>query len=389
MFNKKISYPIAIIIGLIILAPQVSFGAERFGRDLFFGLQQDSDIMKLQEFLASEGLYSGPITGNFFSLTLKAVKAFQSREGITPAAGYFGPKTRVRANALIGAQIQASEQQAAIEGGKGITQSTISQTANNSISNIQLQLDVLLKQVNILQQQLQVQQQTQQTSQNTQSQTSQQASTVVSEITKAPANAQPSTNSLEITSISIGSWASDLTTAQIYWQTSQPTDSAKIYIYQNSNDSTPLFSLTEHNFSKSHSATLRSALGLVPGTNYVYKIIATNAFSSTEKNGTFSTPTPPPGSVEISSDKSGVKNDGMDYATLTIKNLSPNQEVQINGESYVSDGGGLIIYKTQPTTRGSCDSSDSRMIITVSDGEKFYTKILQIINVQSRGGPCA
>lgn len=110
-------YLFAFIIGLFLLSSQVSFGAEQFNRDLSFGFQQDSDITKLQEFLSDKGLYSGPITGNFFSLTLKAVKAFQVREGIMPAAGYFGPKTRARANELLGAQVQASNQQAAAETG--------------------------------------------------------------------------------------------------------------------------------------------------------------------------------------------------------------------------------------------------------------------------------
>lgn len=159
MFTKKVFYPILIIVGLIVLLPQVSFGAEQFSRDLSFGFQQDSDVTKLQEFLSDEGLYSGPITGNLFSLTLKAIKAFQTREGITPAAGYFGPKTRVRANALLGAQVQASNQQTIAETGQNITQPTIPQTTNNSTSNIQSQLEALLKQLDQLRQQVKTQQQ--------------------------------------------------------------------------------------------------------------------------------------------------------------------------------------------------------------------------------------
>lgn len=180
MFNKKVFYSIVIIIGLVILSPRVSFGAEQFSRDLSFGFQQDSDVTKLQEFLSDEGLYSGPITGNFFSLTLRAVKAFQSREEITPAAGYFGPKTRVRANALLGAQVQASNQQAVAETGQNITQPVIPQTTNNSVSNMQSQLEALLKQVALLQQQLQTQQQnqiTETTVSSTQTQTQTQTQT--------------------------------------------------------------------------------------------------------------------------------------------------------------------------------------------------------------------
>jgi len=49
-----------------------------FDRDLFYGLRQDPQVTELQEFLTTQGVYSGPVTGNFFSLTLKAVKDFQT-----------------------------------------------------------------------------------------------------------------------------------------------------------------------------------------------------------------------------------------------------------------------------------------------------------------------
>jgi peptidoglycan hydrolase-like protein with peptidoglycan-binding domain len=175
MLTKRVLYSIIVIVSLVALSPRVSFGAEQFNRDLSFGLQQDSDVTKLQEFLSDEGLYSGPITGNFFSLTLKAVKAFQSREGIMPAAGYFGPKTRTRASELFGTQTQTSNQQAATETGQGITQSVASQTTDSSVTNtIQSQLQALLSQVSLLQQQLQIQQQTQQSIVDIQSQVNQQ-----------------------------------------------------------------------------------------------------------------------------------------------------------------------------------------------------------------------
>lgn len=75
--------------------------AASFDNDLFVGLTNNSDVTRLQEFLESQKIYTGPKTGNFFSLTREAVKRFQVREGISPQAGYFGPKTRARANALI------------------------------------------------------------------------------------------------------------------------------------------------------------------------------------------------------------------------------------------------------------------------------------------------
>lgn len=85
---------------ILLLIPLFSF-AVSFERDLYFGLKNNSDVTSLQGFLRDEGIYSGPVTGNFFSLTQTAVKKFQEREKITPAVGYFGPKSRARANTLL------------------------------------------------------------------------------------------------------------------------------------------------------------------------------------------------------------------------------------------------------------------------------------------------
>ena len=88
---------IALLVGLLL----PSFVLANFDRNLAYGLRNDRDVSELQEFLTSEGLYSGPVSGNFYSLTLRAVKAFQVREGIAPASGYFGPLTRAKANNLL------------------------------------------------------------------------------------------------------------------------------------------------------------------------------------------------------------------------------------------------------------------------------------------------
>jgi len=145
-----------------------------FSKDLYFGIQNDSDVTKLQEFLTSEGIYSGPITGNFFSLTLKAVKDYQTREGISPTAGYFGPITREKANLKLSIQIQESENQAVGETGSPAVPVIQPKTTTDVVATMQSQLNTLLQQVALLQQQLQSQQQTQQTIQDLQSQVTQQ-----------------------------------------------------------------------------------------------------------------------------------------------------------------------------------------------------------------------
>ena len=108
-----------------------------FTKDLYFDIQDDSEVIKLQEFLTNRGFYSGPITGNFFSLTLEAVKKFQQNYGITPVAGYFGAKTRGKANEIISSQAGAG----------------------STVNLLQAQIEALLQQVSLLQQQLQALQQ--------------------------------------------------------------------------------------------------------------------------------------------------------------------------------------------------------------------------------------
>lgn len=88
--------------------------AAMFEHDLFYGMTDNSEVKTLQEFLHTRSLYDGPVTGNFFSLTLASVIRFQTNEGITPAQGYFGPKTRAKANDLAGTVVISREEQIAL-----------------------------------------------------------------------------------------------------------------------------------------------------------------------------------------------------------------------------------------------------------------------------------
>ncbi|QQG45482.1 MAG: peptidoglycan-binding protein [Candidatus Sungiibacteriota bacterium] len=103
-----------ILITILVFMPFLSFAAS-FDRDLYFGLKSDSGVTQLQEFLRDEGVYSGPVTGNFFLLTRAAVKKFQEREKIVPAVGYFGPKTRARANTVLAQKTAPVTKEAIIE----------------------------------------------------------------------------------------------------------------------------------------------------------------------------------------------------------------------------------------------------------------------------------
>jgi hypothetical protein len=57
-----------------------------------------SAVTALQEQLTRDGIYTGSITGYYGDLTTAAVKAFQSKHGIS-SAGYVGPSTRAALNA--------------------------------------------------------------------------------------------------------------------------------------------------------------------------------------------------------------------------------------------------------------------------------------------------
>ena len=84
-----------------------------FSNNLYYGLTNNPDVLQLQEFLTTQSVYNGPITGNFYSLTLAAVKAFQKAETITPVSGYFGPISRNTANTILAAETSLGEQNAA------------------------------------------------------------------------------------------------------------------------------------------------------------------------------------------------------------------------------------------------------------------------------------
>jgi hypothetical protein len=73
---------------------------ENSGLDLYFGMRNDS-VLKLQEFLIERGvgneakkLSENKATGYFGLLTKNALVEYQTKFGITPATGRFGPLTR-------------------------------------------------------------------------------------------------------------------------------------------------------------------------------------------------------------------------------------------------------------------------------------------------------
>lgn len=108
---KKIFFYLSIALGAVL---PFAVSAVTFEQDLYFGMSDNPEVTMLQEFLRDKGIYDGPITGNFLSLTKQAVMAFQEKEGIIPAFGYFGPKTRSWANVIMSSAAPSREEQIAL-----------------------------------------------------------------------------------------------------------------------------------------------------------------------------------------------------------------------------------------------------------------------------------
>jgi peptidoglycan hydrolase-like protein with peptidoglycan-binding domain len=91
---------------LVLAAPLLARGVAAraqeasFPRDLQVGATGD-DVRALQKFLSDSGHLSAAPTGYFGALTKKAVASWQKSAGISPAAGYVGPKSRARLALLL------------------------------------------------------------------------------------------------------------------------------------------------------------------------------------------------------------------------------------------------------------------------------------------------
>lgn len=85
---------IALLASLIIPA----FASALIDQNLYYGLTRNNSVKELQQYLIGKGFLAGSATGNFFSLTLNAVKKYQASKNIN-ATGYVGPLTRQAINA--------------------------------------------------------------------------------------------------------------------------------------------------------------------------------------------------------------------------------------------------------------------------------------------------
>lgn len=124
--------------------------------NLYYGLQKNSDVKQLQEFLIDKGFLTGSATGNFYSLTLKAVKAYQTSVGVS-STGYVGTLTRKSINDELTAELSASNQEAVNETGTTPPAPTAPistpTTTNDLMTSLQAQITALEQQIALMQQQ--------------------------------------------------------------------------------------------------------------------------------------------------------------------------------------------------------------------------------------------
>lgn len=98
----------------LFLFPTLAFAQTvSFQNNLSYG-STGTDVSALQEFLVTQHLLAPQyVTGNFYSLTLAAVKSFQTAESISPISGFVGPITRSTINTILASQVSDSEENAA------------------------------------------------------------------------------------------------------------------------------------------------------------------------------------------------------------------------------------------------------------------------------------
>jgi hypothetical protein len=89
---------------LSILLPTFAFAS--FDTSLKYGSRGDA-VIELQDLLVAQGFLKGNVDGRYGLVTLNAVKAFQTANGLSPD-GYFGIASQAKASSILVNQLQSS-----------------------------------------------------------------------------------------------------------------------------------------------------------------------------------------------------------------------------------------------------------------------------------------
>lgn len=114
------------------IIPSISFAS--IDANLKYG-SRGLGVTELQDFLIEKGFLMGQSSGNFFSLTRKAVVAYQTSIGL-PATGYVGPMTRAKINDDL-SQANASSVSAEIKETGTITATVHTDTSPTAVTPTQ------------------------------------------------------------------------------------------------------------------------------------------------------------------------------------------------------------------------------------------------------------
>ena len=133
-----------IILAFLLFAPV--FASASIDVNLKYGAT-GAEVVELQEFLIGKGFLNSSATGNFFSLTLKAVKDYQLSVGL-PNTGFVGPMTRGEINPELSSGVSVSNTAEITETGAVSTP-----TKNDPMSQILAQIKALQDQLKALQEQ--------------------------------------------------------------------------------------------------------------------------------------------------------------------------------------------------------------------------------------------
>lgn len=100
--RKKYSLHFRLVLVLMVFGFSNNvYALTSFDNDLHYGMVDNTEVKDLQNLLVSKKLYSGPLNGNYYSQTRKAVKNLQEELNIQNATGYFGLKTRTLVNKML------------------------------------------------------------------------------------------------------------------------------------------------------------------------------------------------------------------------------------------------------------------------------------------------
>ncbi len=149
--------------GLLVLILAISIGSINveaadgsFSVSLRYGMLNNSEVVKLQQFLIGRGyLQSSLATGNYLSSTRAAIKAFQGDNGIQSDGNNFGPLTRAAVNKVLagntGSGPKSTVSRVVVTGAPGTAAAiassarTITWTTSNYPAGVGVNLNLLKK----------------------------------------------------------------------------------------------------------------------------------------------------------------------------------------------------------------------------------------------------